>query len=310
MVRKSNLAKMTSLTLGTVGILGLTVAVPIGSSAFADTSSSPVSLQKRDTDKSTFEVKNLTLHVGDNWSEFDNITGVINPDGEHVAWDVNLATSLGELPQVTTANAEGILSNGKVIGPGRFTVTYWFGVPEKSVSSTVTVIPVVNLTAKDSTIYTTDHWNPEDNFTGGTEDGSPIDFSKVKVTGTVDTTKAGTYPITYSYYDTTTTINVTVKTDQTTITAIDLTLHVGDTWNVYDNITGYIDKDGVHHSWDFNDHSYINAGGFNTELAPEGDPSIWNPTTSKFIRPGYYIMIYHFNAAPEKYVRARVTVLP
>ncbi|NSN15894.1 bacterial Ig-like domain-containing protein, partial [Enterococcus faecalis] len=43
------------------------------------------------------------------------------------------------------------------------------------------------------------------------KDGNEIDFSKITVSGEVDTTKPGEYPITYSYEGISTTITVTVK---------------------------------------------------------------------------------------------------
>ncbi|CAK1249331.1 Uncharacterized conserved protein RhaS [Fructobacillus cardui] len=60
------------------------------------------------------------------------------------------------------------------------------------------------MTAKDSTLIAGPNtkWTLADNFSGATDaNGQPVDFSKVTVTGNVDTTKPGTYPITYSYTD-------------------------------------------------------------------------------------------------------------
>lgn len=45
-------------------------------------------------------------------------------------------------------------------------------------------------------------WQAEYNFVSATDEhGKALDFSKVKVTESVDPTKAGTYTITYSYTD-------------------------------------------------------------------------------------------------------------
>ncbi|WP_099223960.1 bacterial Ig-like domain-containing protein [Listeria costaricensis] len=99
--------------------------------------------------------------------------------------------------------------------------------------------------AHDSTLYTGDKWEPADNFDSATDKaGNPVDFSQVSVKGTVDTTKAGTYPITYQYGTATTTINVTVKPDLTSIEAHDSTVSIGGIWNPADNLIEATDRDG------------------------------------------------------------------
>lgn len=99
--------------------------------------------------------------------------------------------------------------------------------------------------AKDSTLYTGDTWQAEDNFISAADiDGNPIPFAQVKVTGTVDTTKVGTYPIKYSYGQQIKEIIVTVKTNQAAIDATDSTLYVGDNWQAEDNFISATGKDG------------------------------------------------------------------
>ncbi|EAE2482686.1 MucBP domain-containing protein [Listeria innocua] len=66
--------------------------------------------------------------------------------------------------------------------------------------------------AHDSTIYVDDAWSGEDNFDGAIDSvGTAVSFSDVQVDGEVDTTKAGIYPVTYSFGGESITINVTVK---------------------------------------------------------------------------------------------------
>ena len=56
------------------------------------------------------------------------------------------------------------------------------------------------LQVKDSTIYVGDKWKPEDNFVSATDKtGQDVPFEKITVSGQVDTSKAGVYPIVYSY---------------------------------------------------------------------------------------------------------------
>ena len=56
------------------------------------------------------------------------------------------------------------------------------------------------ITAHNSTIYAGDNWNPIDNFDSALDhEGNPLDFSKITVTGTVNTSQPGVYPIVYRY---------------------------------------------------------------------------------------------------------------
>ena len=65
--------------------------------------------------------------------------------------------------------------------------------------------------AHDSTLYTGDTWNAQDNFDGAKDrDGNPVNFQDVQVTGTVDTTHPGKYKVTYSYGGVQKEIEVTV----------------------------------------------------------------------------------------------------
>ena len=68
------------------------------------------------------------------------------------------------------------------------------------------------ISGHDSTIYRGDSWRAEDNFDNAfDEDGNPVEFSKIKVEGFVDTSKVGTYVIKYSYDGAEATVTVTVK---------------------------------------------------------------------------------------------------
>lgn len=61
-----------------------------------------------------------------------------------------------------------------------------------------------SIEVNDSTIHVGDQWNPESNFESATNKaGNQIGFStdNIQVTGEVNTSKAGTYPVTYSVKD-------------------------------------------------------------------------------------------------------------
>ena len=92
-------------------------------------------------------------------------------------------------------NAKGILSDQPQ------TVTYVYLKDQRKVN------------VHDSTIYVGDEWSAQDNFDSATDkDGNPVDFSQVTVDDSkADTTKAGTFDVTYTYDGVTSTATVTVK---------------------------------------------------------------------------------------------------
>ena len=85
------------------------------------------------------------------------------------------------------------------------------------------------LQVKDSTIYVGDSWKPEENFVSATDKtGQDVPFEKITVSGQVDNTKAGVYPIIYSDEGKEETAYVTVKPDQSKLEVKDTTIYVGD----------------------------------------------------------------------------------
>ncbi|MBF2664589.1 bacterial Ig-like domain-containing protein [Listeria seeligeri] len=168
-----------------------------------------------------------TLYVGDTWTAADNFDSALNKDGNTVPFaDVTVSGT------VDTNTA------------GTYPVTYTYN----GVSTTIQVTVKDKLTAvnaHDSTIYTGDTWAAADNFDSALDkDGNPVAFADVTVTGTVDTTKAGTNDITYTYDGVSTTITVTVKENKEGISAHDASIYVGDTWTAADNFDSAFDKDG------------------------------------------------------------------
>ncbi|NQE04190.1 bacterial Ig-like domain-containing protein, partial [Enterococcus gallinarum] len=99
--------------------------------------------------------------------------------------------------------------------------------------------------AKDSTLYVGDTWLAEDNFVSATDkDGKSLSIAEVTVSGDVDTSKAGSYQVTYKNGNTESVATITVVSDQATVIAKDSTLYVGDTWQAEDNFVSATDKDG------------------------------------------------------------------
>ncbi|PCZ72321.1 cell surface protein, partial [Listeria monocytogenes] len=102
----------------------------------------------------------------------------------------------------------------------------------------------------DSAIYIGDTWSAEDNFDSALDkDGNSIAFADIEVKGTVDTDKAGTYPVTYTYDGVSKTINIQVKDILTAVNAHDSEIYVGDSWDAKDNFDSAQDKDGNTVDW-------------------------------------------------------------
>lgn len=109
-----------------------------------------------------------------------------------------------------------------------------------------------DITVKDTSLYVGDTWDAKDNLVEAVNnDGKPvgIETGKITVDGFVDTTKVGTYKVTYSIHNSKDVIIskvavVTVKADQTKIWVKNSTLYVGDSWKPKDNFVEAIDRDG------------------------------------------------------------------
>lgn len=106
-------------------------------------------------------------------------------------------------------------------------------------------IDKTSIKANNSTIYVGDIWNPEDNFEKATDSkGTSLNYEDIKVIGTVDTNKAGIYPVSYVNGSIQSDVEVTVKDNQTAVNVHDSSLYVGDTWKAEDNFDSALDKDG------------------------------------------------------------------
>ena len=92
----------------------------------------------------------------------------------------------------------------------------------------------------------------EENFVSATDKtGQDVPFEKITVSGQVDTSKAGVYPIVYSYEGKEEeTAHVTVKPDQSKLEVKDTTIYVGDSWKPEDNFVSATDRDGHAISFD------------------------------------------------------------
>ncbi|WP_270276764.1 bacterial Ig-like domain-containing protein [Enterococcus casseliflavus] len=84
----------------------------------------------------------------------------------------------------------------------------------------------------DSTIYVGDNWEAEDNFDSALDkDGNDVALSDLTVDASkADTSKAGSFEVTYTYDGITSKAIVTVKEKMTAVNVHDSTIYVGDNW--------------------------------------------------------------------------------
>nr|EAH3854792.1 LPXTG cell wall anchor domain-containing protein [Listeria monocytogenes] len=174
------------------------------------------------------------IYTGDTWNAEDNFDSAFDKDGNAVDLEDVTVT---EKPTVDTTKA------------GAYEVTYKYGKVSKKITLTVKAkLTAVN--AHDSAIYIGDTWSAEDNFDSALDkDGNSIAFADIEVKGTVDTDKAGTYPVTYTYDGVSKTINIQVKDILTAVNAHDSEIYVGDSWDAKDNFDSAQDKDGNTVDW-------------------------------------------------------------
>ncbi len=179
------------------------------------------------SDQATVVAKDSTLYVGDSWQAEDNFVSATDKDGKAVS-----------LANVTVTGTVDITT------PGKYEVSYRNGKVEAVATITV-LADQTSVKAKDSTLYVGDTWQAEDNFVSATDkQGNNVTFSEVTVSGDVDTSKAGSYQVTYKNGNAESVATITVVSDQATVVAKDSTLYVGDSWQAEDNFVSATDKEG------------------------------------------------------------------
>ena len=217
-------------------------------------------------DQTTVKVHNSELYTGENWTAKDNFDSATDRDGKPVEFGDITVTGTVDTTQA-----------------GKYEVSYGYhGVENKAI---ITVkADQTNVTAHDSELYTGDNWKAKDNFDSATDkDGSSVAFGDITVTGTVDTTQAGKYEVSYGYHGVESKALITVKTDQTTVKVHNSELYTGENWTAKDNFDSATDRDGK--PVDFGDITVTGKG----------------DTT----KAGEYVVIYSYNGIESK---ATITV--
>ncbi|MBK0146391.1 bacterial Ig-like domain-containing protein, partial [Enterococcus sp. S77] len=152
----------------------------------------------------TVTAKDSTLYVGDAWTAADNFLSATDKDGNTVT--ITEVTITGEVDTDTPGEYQVIYRNGKA-----------------EATATITVLAdQTSVKVKDSTLYIGDDWHAVDNFVSATDkSGANLPFSNVTVSGSVDTSKEGQYPVVYQNGNQKATATITVVANQETVVAKD-----------------------------------------------------------------------------------------
>ena len=178
-------------------------------------------------DQTTVKVHDSELYTGENWTAKDNFDSATDRDGKPV--------DFGDI--TVTGKADTTKA-------GEYVVSYsYHGIESKAL---VTVkADQTTVKVHDSELYTGENWTAKNNFDSATDrDGLAVEYEDITVTGTVDTTKAGKYEVTYSYHGVESKAVITVKADQTTVKVHDSELYTGENWTDKDNFDSATDRDG------------------------------------------------------------------
>ena len=204
--------------------------------------------------------KDVTVEVVDSKADLDAKGSTMVAGPNNVAWQagdnfVSAHDAYGNDLKLSDVTVSGTVNTQKA---GKYAVMYSYTDAGGNQQLQVITVEVTDTKAtvavKDSSVQAGKNttWNPADNFVSATdENGKVVDFSAVKVSGTVDTTKAGVYPVTYTYTDgvgnvITQTANVEVTASKASLEAKDTSLVAGPntTWTAADNFVSATDTDG------------------------------------------------------------------
>ena len=253
----------------------------------------------KEADSSAFEVKVVKVDFPDNIKPESNTIG--NKAKFHIKIK-RLKETVGnqlEIPTDLYWKTSYFLQNGQVQHITKDWQNYSYSKTYK-----IPLIMKPTIVTKDSMLYSTQSYNPKDNFVFGIDiDGNVLEWDEktMEVTGdVVDMTKPGDYKqrLTYTYaygFETVTSDYVlTVKEDKTAIKAINTTYYQGETFDFKNGFVGAWDKDG-------------NELPFNDELAWFGGET----TAIDMNTPGVTSVFYGLRNANNKlvYTNQRVTVL-
>ncbi|MEG0549710.1 MAG: bacterial Ig-like domain-containing protein [Vagococcus sp.] len=194
------------------------------------------------------KVSNGQYFVGDKWSPEMNFISVEMSDGSSLNWQ-QASPQLVVKGQVDTAK------------PGTYSVVYTFG--DKSATATITVqavevVKVQEVSVKDMNLQIGQKWEAKDNFNYVMmSDGTKLNWKDIeediKVSGKVDSSKPGSYKVTYTYKDKSAEATVVVKEMEVVkvqeVSVKDTNLPIGQKWEAKDNFNHVMMSDGTKLYW-------------------------------------------------------------
>ncbi len=146
---------------------------------------------KADENHADLQVKDSRVYQFGTWTPTDNFVSAMDSDGETLDISALSVTGTVDLNQV-----------------GKYTITYQFtdqfGVAHSG-QATVEVLKnqaAISVDNNSGTLYANGIWNPASVVVNATDvDGTTVEASKIKCSGTVDMTTPGDYKLTYSFTD-------------------------------------------------------------------------------------------------------------
>ena len=182
-------------------------------------------------DHSVLEVKpEVTLHYGAVWDPKDAFVTASDSAGNPVDFE------------------DVVVSGDKVdtTKPGTYNVTYTLG-SKTAITKVVVADDLSTIKVKpDVSLSLGAVWDPKDAFVTACDSaGNPVDFEDVEVSGDkVDTTKPGTYNVTYTVGSKSATTKVAVKDHSALEVKPEITLHYGAVWDPQDAFVTACDSAG------------------------------------------------------------------
>jgi uncharacterized repeat protein (TIGR02543 family) len=159
-------------------------------------------------DKSSLNLKNVTIGLGSKYSYAQSFSSATNSSGAKLAY--------------SKVKWSGSVNAGKA---GTYTVKAVNGSLSKS--ATVTVKNLAAVAVRNSSIAKGSKWAAKDNFVSAKKSsGASVPFSSVKVSGSVNAGKAGTYKVTYSYGGKSAVATITVY-DKSSLALKNITIGLG-----------------------------------------------------------------------------------
>ncbi|MBU7530811.1 bacterial Ig-like domain-containing protein [Lactiplantibacillus pentosus] len=197
---------------------------------------------KADENHADLQVKDSRVYQFGTWTPTDNFVSAMDSDGETLDILALSVTGTVDLNQV-----------------GKYTITYQFtdqfGVAH-SAQATVEVLEnqaAINIDNNSGTLYANGIWNPASVVVNATDvDGTVVEDSEIKRSGTVDVTTLGDYKLTYSFVDSLgeehskdTTVTVLENLAGIKVKSITESFRIGAKWSEENNFDSATDVDGT-----------------------------------------------------------------